>query len=98
MKHYESQKALWHASLATLITAGAIALWSGPATAYVACNRAGDCWHTDNRVHFPHVRLAFHSDKWWDRRKSDSHYHWHDADNDHDWHHGYWDHGAWHST
>jgi len=22
---------------------------------------------------------------------------WHDVDNDHDWHHGYWDHGNWHT-
>ena len=62
MKHTQRLKALWQASLATLITAGAIALWSGPATAYVACNRSEDCWHTDTHVHFPNVHLALHSE------------------------------------
>jgi len=100
MKLWDTKKRtiVWQASLATLVTAAAIFLSSGPASAYVACNRAGDCWHTDTRVHFPHVRLAFHSDKWWDRRRTDARYHWHDPDNDHDWHHGYWEGGTWHKV
>ena len=80
MKHTKRQEALWQASLATLITAGAIALCSGPATAYVACIRAGDCWHTDNPCSPSPCSVGGHSDQWWDRRKSDTHYHWHGAD------------------
>lgn len=79
-----------------LATAGVAAMSHG-AAAYVVCNRAGDCWHTDRRVHFPHVRLIFHSDHWWDRHKANHRYTWHDFDGDHDWHHGYWDHGTWHA-
>lgn len=80
-----------------LATAGVVAT-AQSAAAYVVCNRFGDCWHADRRVHFPHVRLLFHSDRWWDRHKDNHHYTWHDVDGDHDWHHGYWDRGTWHAT
>jgi hypothetical protein len=81
-----------------LAAASALSLAAAPAAAYTVCNRDGDCWHTDTRVHFPHVRLSFHNDKWWDAHRNNARYHWHDMDNDHDWHHGYWSHGEWHST
>jgi hypothetical protein len=84
-----------------LLTAGALAAGLGmtfaaPASAYVTCNRQGDCWHVETRLHFPGVTLSFHDDSWWERHRHDRHYSWHDFDNDHDWHHGYWDHGEWH--
>ena len=79
------------AATATLCLAGT------SASAYTACNSEGDCWHTDSRVTFPGLTLSFHDDKWWDSNRSDSRYHWHDADKDHDWHHGYWAHGEWHN-
>jgi len=71
---------------------------SAPAFAYTACNKEGDCWHTDTRVHFPGATLSFHNDKWWDKNKENSRYHWHETDNDHDWHHGYWARGEWHAS
>lgn len=80
----------------TFVTTGLLASLSN-ASAYVACNRFGDCWHTDSRVHFPHVRLSFHPDSWWDHHKTDGRYTWHEIDGGHDWHHGYWDHGTWHA-
>jgi hypothetical protein len=46
-------------------------------------------------VHFPHVRLTFHPDSWWERHKINRHYTWHEIDGGHDWRHGYWDHGIW---
>lgn len=82
--------------LGAAIGAGVLVAAS-PASAYVVCNRFGDCWHTDTRVHFPHVRLSFHNDKWWDRHRNSAHYTWHEIDNSHDWHHGYWDRGTWRS-
>lgn len=86
-----------NALLATaLVTTGLLSAVAN-ASAYVACNRHGDCWHTDSRVHFPHVRLTFHSDRWWDHHKANSHYTWHEIDGDHDWHRGYWDRGTWHA-
>jgi hypothetical protein len=82
--------------LAAAIALGGIATTAGSASAYVVCNRFGDCWHTDTRVHFPHVRLTFHPDNWWERHKINRHYTWHDTAGGHDWRHGYWDHGIWH--
>ncbi len=84
--------------LATVFAAASgLCLAAVPASAYTACNRDGDCWHTDTRVHFPGATLSFHNDKWWDANRSNSRYHWHEADTGHDWHHGYWSHGEWHS-
>ena len=94
----KASKSFKNVLLAAGLAAAGLVGTAGGTSAYVACNRFGDCWHTDTRVHFPHVRLAFHSDKWWDQRKSNAHYHWHDPDNNHDWHHGYWDHGTWHNV
>jgi len=82
--------------LASVITSG-MALSAMPASAYTACNRQGDCWHTDSRVHFPGVTLSFHNDKWGEMHRS-GRYRWHDLDNDHGWHHGYWSRGEWHRS
>lgn len=89
-------KVIKQALLATAVAAAGLVSTAGDASAYVACNRFGDCWHTDSRVHFPHVQLSFHTDKWWDRHRNSARYTWHEIDNDHDWHHGYWQHGTWH--
>jgi hypothetical protein len=89
--------------LRNLFLASALAAAAGaviaatPASAYTACNGQGDCWHTDSRVHFPGVTLSFHDDKWGDKNRGNGRYHWHETDNDHDWHHGYWSRGEWHS-
>jgi len=68
------------ALLSTLIGAGALALTAGSASAYVACNRDGDCWHTETRVHAPGVRFDFHPDDWYFHRHwdNDSRYHYRD--------------------
>ena len=81
----------------TLAVAAGVVIGAVPASAYTACNRQGDCWHTDSRVHFPGVTLSFHDDKWADKNRNNARYHWHETDNDHDWHHGYWSRGEWHS-
>jgi hypothetical protein len=92
----KAQKFIKQTLLATAIATVGLTGGAGSASAYVVCNRAGDCWHTDTRVHFPGVRLTFHPDAWWDHHKTDSHFNWHEVDGGHDWHHGYWDHGTWH--
>ena len=81
--------------LASMLATASSLVASVPASAYTACNRQCDCWHTDTRVHFPGVTLSFHNDKWGDAHRT-GRYHWHDTDNDHDWHHGYWSRGEWH--
>jgi len=86
----------------SLLTAG-IVLGAGlltalPASATVTCNRNGDCWQTDKRVTYPNIPLIYHDDSWWDAHGADRDYTWHEADARHDWRHGYWLHGIWHST
>ena len=80
-----------------LAAAASVAVATAPASAYTTCNSEGDCWHTDSRVHFPGVTLSVHDDKWWDKNRDNARYHWHETDNGHDWHHGYWSRGEWHS-
>jgi hypothetical protein len=63
-----------HTVLTAALAAAGLAGSVGNASAYVACNRFGDCWHTDARVHFPGMRLIFHPDSWWDRHKNNHHY------------------------
>jgi hypothetical protein len=45
------------AATATLATAA-------PASAYVACNGRGDCWHTSYRDFRPHWGVRIHDDNW----------------------------------
>ena len=35
--------------LVAALSAGALVAVSSSASAYVVCNREGDCWHTDSR-------------------------------------------------
>lgn len=84
--------------LKTLLLAGGLSLSAlvavaSPASAYVVCNRDGDCWHTDRRVTVPGVTFSYHPDDWY------FHQHW-DADRDRHWHdyhegRGYWRNGVW---
>jgi hypothetical protein len=71
-------------------------IFSAPASAYTACHSSGDCWHADSKAHFKGEKVSYHKDNWWDAHKSDTHYHWHEADKDHDANHGYWKGGEWH--
>jgi hypothetical protein len=78
---------------ATAAAAGLAIAFAAPASAYVACNRDGDCWHTDRRVTVPGVTFEYHPDDWY------FHQHW-DADRDHHWREyhegrGYWRNGVW---
>ena len=81
------------AAVAGTLAVGAIAITSIPASAYVACNHEGDCWHTDARVHAPGARFDYHPDDWYFHR------HW-DNDREHHWRdshegHGYYKGGVW---
>ena len=79
--------------LSGVFALGTIAAFSPPASAYIACNHEGDCWHTDERARAPGVRFDYHPDDWYFHR------HW-DADRDHHWREyhegrGYWRNGVW---
>jgi hypothetical protein len=79
--------------LATAAIAGGLAMMaSAPAAAYVVCNNAGDCWHSDTRYAAPPgVTFDWHPDDWY------FHQHW-DADRHfRDYHEGrgYYRNGIW---
>ena len=78
--------------LGTIAGAGALAALAVPASAYVACNSAGDCWHSDTRYAAPPgVTFDWHPDDWY------FHQHW-DADHRFREYHegrGYWRDGIW---
>ena len=76
-----------------VLGAAAIILSAGSASAYVACNHEGDCWHTEARVTTPGVTFDYHPDDWYFHR------HW-DSDRDHHWRdyhegRGYYRSGVW---
>ncbi len=73
----------------------AVALAATAASADVACNRYGECWHVkDHYTNYPNgLRVTFHDDDWYRHHQRDRHFHWRqDRDDDH----GYYSHGEWH--
>lgn len=83
---------LWILPLAYVLLIGA-----PPAFAYVACSTSGDCWQTSAKVSWPGLTLIFHGDDWWNEHKNDQRYRLHEADDQHNWHRGYWADREWHS-
>jgi hypothetical protein len=68
---------------------GAMAALSAPASAYVACNSDGDCWHTtDHYTYQPAFGVTVHDDAW--KWGQDDKYRWHEHEG-----RGYWRNGAW---
>lgn len=63
------------AALAAVFAIGAVGATAQSASAYVACNAAGECWHTDHRYNPPGVTLRWHPDDWYFHRSWD-HDHW----------------------
>ncbi len=87
------KKIMLAGAAASLFGLTAVVATSTPASAYVACNRDGDCWHTDHRDRAPGVRFDFHPDDWY------FHQRWDGGDRHfRDEHHegrGYWRSGVW---
>jgi hypothetical protein len=78
------------ALLGAAVAVGALAATSTAASAYVACNSVGECWHVRDRLAYPPVPgIVIHDDGWvFDRP---GYYHWaHDRPD-----RGYWWHGHW---
>ena len=65
------KKALSAAGVAALMATGVLAATAVPASAYVACNHDGDCWHTERRVVTPGVRFDYHPDDWYFHQRWD---------------------------
>lgn len=75
-------------ALGALAGAAALVTLAAPASAYVACNRFGDCWHTSERYSYrPAWGVTIHDDNWrWHGR----HYRWREHGG-----RGYWRNGIW---
>ena len=78
--------------LGAVASAAMLAGMAGSASAYIACNHDGDCWHTEGHYAAPGVRYDYHPDDWY------FHHHW-DGDRNHyrDYHEGrgYYRSGVW---
>ena len=85
--------ALSVAAISTLMATGALVTSLTPASAYVACNKDGDCWHTDSRPRAPGIQFSVHPDDWYFHQK------WEGDNNRHyrDYHEGrgYYKGGIW---
>jgi hypothetical protein len=69
--------------------AGMLALTAGTASAAVACNENGSCWHVRNHYAYPpEARIVIHPEGWkWGARE---HYTWREHTG-----RGYWRNGVW---
>jgi hypothetical protein len=75
--------------LGAVAGAGAILAMAAPASAYVNCNRYGDCWHSSDRYTYrPAWGVRVHDDNW--RWRSRDHYRWREHEG-----RGYWRRGVW---
>jgi hypothetical protein len=72
-----------------LVAASALALATTTASADVACNDEGDCWHIKGHADYkPEFKLHVHPDSWkWGEKE---HYRFHEHEG-----HGYWHSGVW---
>jgi hypothetical protein len=72
------KRALSATVFAALMATGASVATAGPASAYLACNRDGDCWHTESRVHAPGVRFDYHPNDGYFHQRWDGDRHYRD--------------------
>ncbi len=78
------------AVLAAVVALGALAASAQSASAYVVCNNAGECWHTDHRYRSPGPPLQWRRDDWYFHHNWD-HDHWRGAPEGR----GYYRNGVW---
>jgi hypothetical protein len=85
-------------AIAGVVAAGAMVASISVASADVACNAYGECWHTKERfavtVYPPELGIQFYGDDWRREHEHDAHFHWM---KDRDDEHGYYSHGEWHT-
>lgn len=75
-------------ALGAIVGAAAVAAMAVPASAYVACNSRGDCWHTSERYDYrPGWHIRIHDDDW---KLRGHHYRWREHEG-----RGYWRGGVW---
>jgi hypothetical protein len=75
--------------LGSIAGAGALVALAAPASADIACNGAGDCWHTrDHYTYQPAFGITVHPNDW--KWRDSDHYRWHEHAG-----RGYWRDGLW---
>jgi hypothetical protein len=77
------------AAAGAVMSLGALALSTVAASAYIACNSDGDCWHVHDQYSYPGgSNIVVHDDNWtWTDR---DHFRWHEHEG-----RGYWRNGLW---
>jgi hypothetical protein len=74
---------------AALLAAGALALAATSASAEIACNNDGECWHIKGKFNYkPEHGVHVHPDSW--KWAANEHFKWHEHKG-----HGYWHSGVW---
>jgi hypothetical protein len=79
-------------AIGAFLGASALAISATSASAYVVCNRYGDCWHARDRYAYPTgFGIVVHDNNWrWRRDYAHRHWRWHEHDG-----RGYWRNGIW---
>lgn len=78
-------------AIAATVAAAGLALSASSASAYIACNGEGACWHVHRHANYnydPAVGIVVHPDNW--RWGANDHYTWREHSG-----RGYWRNGAW---
>jgi hypothetical protein len=76
-------------TVAALMAAGGLALTTASASAAIACNGEGECWHTHRDYTYrPEFGVVVHPNGW--RWGATDHYTWREHTG-----RGYWHNGAW---
>ena len=80
--------------LAAVAAGGLTVMSAQPASAHIACNRFGECWHVADRyTNYPaNMGVRFYDDSWRKQHRGKN-VHWREVHGDD---HGYYDHGRWH--
>lgn len=85
-------KVLRTIAASSLFGAGLLLASANSASAYVVCNRWGECWHTEHRYRYaPRLHIRFYDDDWYTRHHWRHRYRWRDAHEGR----GYWRNGVW---
>ena len=82
-------KVLATTAFAVLLSAGAVVLSAGSASADVVCNDEGDCWHAHEHYTYPpSATITVHPDSWhWSGNEK---FRWHEHEGRGYWHGGVW--------
>ena len=78
--------------LGAIAGAAGLVATAGTASAYIACNGRGDCWHaTDRYTYRPSFGITVHDDNWRWRDRDHARYRWREHEG-----RGYWGrNGVW---